>query len=346
MKENDIYYKKKYRFHQKKNSLKWIMQGSLDKHFFKPYGKSYHYVSRKLAGKRIMGRKEFNDTLSEMIRNDKPFWMARYGHTEMRFINSVLYKRYIDGKNTPENASEDVALKQLCNNAGFFPVDISLGEKYVDKVIEAASNIDIHAMWDLWMEEYMLDAYEKDAAVSCWKDFAPYYLRKRDNIVPWVSALEGKKVLVVNPFADSITKQYEDNRQNIFKKIFDSDVILPKFELICLKAVQTSGGTNDERFENWFEALDYMVEECKKIDFDIALIGCGAYGFLLANEIKKMGKSAIQSCGCTQMLFGVLGKRWTEDNVLMSEVVNEFWVRPGINERPQGLNNVESGCYW
>lgn len=31
------------------------------------------------------------------------------------------------------------------------------------------------------------------------------------------------------------------------------------------------------RFNDWFEALDYMVEEALKIPFDIALIGCGAY---------------------------------------------------------------------
>lgn len=338
--------KKIYLFHQRKNSLKWMMQGSIDKHFFKPFGKSYHYVSRKLSGKRIMNRKEFNLTLAEMVKSGEPFWLARYGHTEMRFINAVLYKRYVDGKNTPENASEETALRQLCNNAGFFPEDISLGELYVDKVLEAAPNIDIHATWDLWMEEYMIDAYENNARLSRWGHFAPYYLRKIDDIKPWMSALSGKKVLVINPFVDSISKQYKENRLNIFKNIFDADDILPEFELICLKAVQTSGGTVDSRFCTWFDALNYMVEECKKIDFDIALIGCGAYGFLLANEIKKMGKAAIQSCGCTQMLFGVLGKRWTEDSVLMSEVVNDFWIRPGENERPQGSQKVENGCYW
>ena len=39
-----------------------------------------------------------------------------------------------------------------------------------------------------------------------------------------------------------------------------------------------------------------MSEEIAKIDFDIALIACGAYGFPLASRIKNMGKIAIH-CG-------------------------------------------------
>lgn len=345
MKNKDIYYKK-YLLHQKKNSLKWIMIGSINKHFYKPYGKVYHYKTKKMAGKSILSKGDFNNRLIELIQSGKPFWMARYGHTEMRYINSILYKKYVNGKITPENASPEDSLKQLCNNAGFFPFDSELGELYVKNVIEASKNIDIHAAWDLWMEEYMIDAYEKNAEISYWGHFAPYYLRQNEGIIPWTSALSGKKVLVINPFVDSIEKQYKEKRDLIFKNIFDANQILPQFELVCLKAVQTSGGTKDSRFTNWFEALHYMVEECKKIDFDIALIGCGAYGFLLANEIKKMGKGAIQSCGCTQMLFGVLGKRWTSDQTLMSEVINDSWTRPSLSERPEGLNNVENGCYW
>ena len=76
------------------------------------------------------------------------------------------------------------------------------------------------------------------------------------------------------------------------------------------------------------------------------LIGCGAYGYLLASEIKKMGKGAIQTCGSTQMFFGVLGKRWTADKTLMDEVVNQYWIRPSMEERPESFQKVEGGCYW
>lgn len=338
--------KVEYLYHNRRNGLKWLWQGVIDKHLYRPYGKEYHYNTKRINSRPIMDKTTSYHEISRHILESKPFWLARYGHTEMRFINSVLYNKYGGKIITPENADIDSALAQFCNNAGFFPHNKGMGQKYVDMVLQAAPHIDIHAYWDLWMEGYMASAYEKTASFMYWRDFAPYYTRKEDDIMPWTHALKGKKVLVINPFVDSINKQYQTNRGRLFSKIFEADDILPEFDLRILKSVQTSGGNVDGRFKDWFEALDYMKEQIRSIEFDVALIGCGAYGYLLADYVKTIGKVAIQSCGCTQMLFGVLGKRWTEDEKLMTEVVNDYWIHPSDAERPAVFNNVEGGCYW
>ena len=77
--------------------------------------------------------------------------------------------------------------------------------------------------------------------------------------------LKGKKILVVHPFAETIKSQYENKR----RLIFPGTEILPEFDLHILKAVQTIAGTIDPRFPTWFDALNYMTEECLKINFDI-----------------------------------------------------------------------------
>ncbi|MBD4336261.1 hypothetical protein GUH15_09405, partial [Xanthomonas citri pv. citri] len=77
---------------------------------------------------------------------------------------------------------------------------------------------------------------------------------------------------------------------------------------------------------DWFEALEYMESEISKMDFDIALIGCGAYGMCLAAHVKRMGKTAIHLAGWTQMLFGVYGKRWVEDQPEYAKFINQFWI--------------------
>ena len=46
--------------------------------------------------------------------------------------------------------------------------------------------------------------------------------------------------------------------------------------------------------------------------FDVAIIGCGAYGMPLAAMLKQAGKQAIHLGGATQLLFGIKGKRWEE----------------------------------
>lgn len=131
--------------------------------------------------------------------------------------------------------------------------------------------------------------------------------------------------------------RYNKNRT----KLFPSPYILPEFKsLQIITAVQTIAG-DTAGFNSWFDALKYMEDEVLKKDFDIALIGCGAYGFPLAAFIKSIGKKAIHIGGPLQLFFGIKGKRW--DN---SGLYNEFWISPSNNERPTGLNKVEGGCYW
>ena len=91
-----------------------------------------------------------------------------------------------------------------------------------------------------------------------------------------------------------------------------------------------------------------MKEQCSKCDFDVAIIGCGAYGFPLAAEIKRMGKCAVHLGGATQLLWGITGRRWIQGNYhnFSNDVVNNYWVRPMDCEKPINAEEVEGGCYW
>ncbi len=167
------------------------------------------------------------------------------------------------------------------------------------------------------------------------KDLEPYYHNE-----PWSIALKGKKVLVVYPFEDSIKNQYA-----IHNKLFANKDILPDFELITFKPVQSIAGNKPDKFETWFEALEFMKDKISDIDFDIAIIGAGAYGLPLAAHVKRIGKKAIQLGGATQILFGIKGIRW-ESIPLISVLFNEHWINPLPAERPDGYKKIENGCYW
>ena len=145
--------------------------------------------------------------------------------------------------------------------------------------------------------------------------------------------------MVIHPFAATIREQYKRR-----EKIWDNPDVLPEFELYTIKAVQTVAGELSQ-FEDWGAALDYMKREIDKIDFDIAIIGCGAYGFPLAAYCKQKGKKAIHMAGATQILFGIKGKRW-DDMPAVNKFYNEYWVRPLPDETPKRSKDVEGGCYW
>lgn len=256
-------------------------------------------------------------------------------HYELNRWNSDFLKDVID-----YNASFDLRrmMKSLCSNAGFFPYNLKLGIDYYNRMLLDMPEIDVLASY-IYEEKHVkqfLTSIKRRVNLDGF--YAPFMWKN-----PWTRAFKGKRVLVVHPFVESIRHQYENNRTKIWA---DPDV-LPEFkELLTVKAVQSIADSKDQPFKNWFVALKYMEDEISKLDFDVAIIGCGAYGMCLAAHVKRMGKIAIHLAGWTQMLFGVYGNRWIKDQPEYSKFINKYWIRPSENERPKGADKVENGCYW
>lgn len=285
----------------------------------------------KYNGKSVLSAKKVNELLYQII-NAGPregFCLARFGAVELQGF------RKFDPAMGCSRKAKDV-LYRMCNNSGFFPATEEAGRRFADEMKKACGQVDLLCVWHNSMEDYAMKQYAGDIQYGSPIGIEPYYFS-----IPWTRALKGKKVLVIHPFADSIRKQYETNRE----KLFQNPDILPEFELHTLKAVQTIAGNRDPRFSDWFEALDHMEREAMKIDFDVAIVGCGAYGFPLCARLKKHGKIAIHMGGATQMLFGVKGSRW-ENNPAFRNIINEYFVRPSQQEVPENAGRVEGACYW
>lgn len=307
-------------------------------------GKEHWAMPHIVAGKYLMSTPRTNEIIGQAIIDGGPFWAGRFGGSEMNLIYHILLYRM-----HPEKDYRDAALNQLCMLSGFFPNDMKYGEKFVDLMLEICGQIDLLGEWRRYMEDYIYIKYQPYTQLTQLLHLEPWNMYKHSGskIKPWSAALKGKRVLVVHPFEESIRNQYEKNRTHIFERIFNAEDILPEFELITLKAVQTLAGEQDSRFTTWFEALDWMVSQCRQLDFDVAIIGCGAYGFPLAAEIKKMGKVAIHLGGATQLMFGIIGHRWENEYAKFNrDVVNEYWVRPLESEKIAAGDKVEEACYW
>ena len=285
-----------------------------------------------VADKKVLDSIEANDLIFNGILSGKPFMAARYGGCE----NDILASYYIHDKlGVPISK---LKFNYLCSNAGFFSNDMSLLPKFVKEMEHAAQQSDLLGAWNWFMEDYIIGTFAKNAKITTLGHLEPWFSDK-----PWSAALKGKKVLVVHPFQDTIEFQYR-KRELLFP---DTD-ILPEFELITYKAVQSIAGNQPEGFKTWFEALDFMTEEIKKIDFDVAIIGCGAYGFPLAAQVKEMNKQAIHLAGATQLLFGIKGSRWEQGNYkpIFEKIFNEHWIRPLETEKPKKAEAIEGACYW
>lgn len=289
------------------------------------------------AHKWVMGSRKTNEYIYNRIMEGKPFMACRYGNTEMQTMVGDLAIRY-KGHSATDDEYLNRWYTRLGAGAGFFPVTDEMLPRFTNLMLESSKEVDLLAMWHLNMEDFIIEEYAPQADLTFLFRLEPWLAKGR----PWTAALKRKKVLVIHPFEESIKSQYKKR-----ELIYPNSEILPEFELKTLKAVQTICGEKDERFETWFDALEYMFQEAMKIDFDVAIIGCGAYGFPLAAKLKKAGKQAIHLGGATQLLFGIKGYRW--ENNYPSKIAtffNDAWINPSPEETPKNAKTVEKGCYW
>ena len=289
---------------------------------------------------------------SEMIREKllaaEPCMITRIGATELkaalRFSNrkGVVFRNpwgYVLGKQEAFWWDDQIRW-EMQYSSGFFPCTDDLLDRFARRFLRDIRQTDVLGSW--LKAESELAEHLSGAQIVGLTDLEPYY--RRD---PWTTALEGRTVLVIHPFDISIRKQYEKR-----EVLFADPRILTKFTLKTLKAVQSLGRFGPTGFKSWFDALDSMCARVEETNFDVALIGAGAYGLALAAFVKSINRKAIHLGGATQILFGIRGQRWDE-RPFFQQFFNEHWSRPLPEETPphqqiESRNGYrdDGRCYW
>lgn len=289
----------------------------------------------------MLSPSETQQAVFDMLHADKPCMIARFGSVELQAVVDYLNpptlrnaSRFVKGK-VPSWGYSPSTKRTMRINAGFFPATKPMLDRFGKLMMDSAPMVDLLGSWR--EEEFLVWPYMSKATRAPLYALEPYYF---DN--PWTPALEGKKVLVVHPFEDTIRKQHEEDR---YKHLFSDKRLVPNFELQTIKAVQSIAGNKPAEFDDWFQALDWMKSEIDKRDFDIAIIGCGAYGFPLAAHVKQIGKKAVHLGGAVQNLFGIWSNA-VNNSPEMNSIRNEYWVRASAQEIPNGIELVENSRYW
>lgn len=298
-----------------------------------------------------LDREKANHLIYGLLTRNEPCMISRFGSGEIGVVTNYLALHNTENifRQCAKYITDDFGMpwwdklffKSMRNNMGIFPENIATLERFARRYLNDTPLIDLLGSFNYTEKWLPLDNTPK-VHLEC---LYPFFVDK-----PWTSALKGKNVLVIHPFAETIQSQYA--RREL---LFDNQNVLPEYNLKTLRAVQSNAG-NEVPYADWFEALKWMEDEIAKIDFDICIIGCGAYGLPLAATVKRMGKKAIHLGGGSQLLFGIKGKRWDNNgyhwknlpqlDTNYSRLYNDFWVRPYQNETPKSANNVEGACYW
>lgn len=284
----------------------------------------------KVKHGRVLSENDGNLLIADMIRQKQPAAFGKIGNIELKAVRIGLQE------NPQINAaSMQHILQELYVNAGVFPPSDAMLRYFADEFSTALLCMSVLGVYFNPGEADLANQFGQKAIRAFPRSYEPYY-----HLKPWSAELKGKSVLVVSPFVDTITKQYA-KRELIWSQLPD---VLPEFNLHTIK-VPLSDAIIKSPYESWKACLDDLKRQMDSVDFDVALIGAGAYSLPLCTHAKSLGRIGIHMGGATQILFGVIGNRWT-DHPIISGFFNEHWCRPSADESPSANVLVEGGCYW
>ena len=294
-----------------------------------------HYQNQKISkadfNQPIINESVANQWLREQVVSEKPFFATRFGNAELGLVCNQLNNRLLN-----RNLWSSYSKKIIARDPAWHG-NIHKQEAFYESFLRAVSLIDGLGIWYNHGEQVMANYVCPNATLFELAAYEPFF-----HNVPWTLALEGKKVLVIHPYKQSITDQYK-KKDTLFNY-----PVLPAFELSCYVPFSTY---NEEwkKFENADGALKNMIAEVLQLEFDIALIAAGPFGLPLGAAIKRSGKQAIHIGGALQLFFGIIGKRWESPLMLHSKYFNANWKRPYPEEIPTDLRVLkfsDDGCYW
>lgn len=276
-----------------------------------------------------------NQYIKSQIESNLPFFIGRIAGIELQICYEFHYTNHVN----------DYQLQELENNAGIKITSTESLKEYVYKLTTAYEHCSSIAEWDRngkvfaitgqsqeWIKQ-KTPRIQKINAMS----LEPYYV---SSPISWMGSLQNKKILIIHPFIHTFNKQISK-----LNDIFPGRDWFTNCTFQFIKPPMTLAGNHGDR--DWRDHYNKFVENIRKVEeFDVALVAAGGYGMLIADFIhQELHKSVIYIGGALQLFFGVIGKRWFTNPEIMS-LVNDDWIRPVKEDKPDNFVKVEKGCYW
>jgi len=269
---------------------------------------------------------------NQLLRDGRPFAAGKIGTAEIlgleyfdRFFQSAIG---INGWIRPAT--------RLANNAGFFPVELDAYRDWNRNMRASIAHLDFVCLWqtDPFLRLYESKIVSKNPGKA--QRIPMGWLGK--SILAEVADF---RCLVISPFIKTMQMQLprmqqihdpEDQTKTNWEKTASN---------IRFLRCPLQWHLEPSPYRSWAEGLEILSGKVAQEQFDVALIGAGAWSIPLAARIKKSGRSAIHTGGETQLFFGIKGQRWNH-----SDFYNSAWVSVLPEETPELRAKIDDACYW
>ena len=284
-----------------------------------------------------------------------PIMIGKIGANELL----VFYQSVGILQNQIAEFSPDIK-REGCLTAGIYPPSKEDFLYFIKVYLEAIKSMNILASWNdniLHIEEYIWNNYiikDKNEHYGLVEltTLESFYTEPK---YWWQNLYENKTILIISPFVKSIQTQLDLNKRD---KVWTGKWENFWSKSITFKYVKFPHPyyiSSDVDKSTYPKTLDLLLKKYQdEIDsignFDIALVGTGAYSILLCDYVKRIKKkNSFHLGGGLQMMFGVYGHRWEPSfnkNPFLQEYMNEHWIRPLPEEIPPMYQAQENGAYF
>jgi hypothetical protein len=267
----------------------------------------------------------------DLISFQRPFFIGRIAGIELQ----VAYDLHHNRRLTP------TALHEIVNNAGIHTESEESLVEYTKQLCQAYDHCTAIAIWDKSGPVYAATGHAQEWILQRTKvptiqarALEPYY--EADS---WMSAMNGKRVLIIHPFYHSIQRQLPR-----LAALFPNRPWFPSCQIEVVVPPMTCAGNHGGK--DWQVHLAAFYETMEKKEFDIALVAAGGYGMIIADMIyTRLHRSVMYVGGALQLFFGIIGRRWFDQKEILM-LMNDEWIRPLKEDQPLHHVRVEKGCYW
>jgi len=284
----------------------------------------------------------YNGIISTALNREAPCAIGKVGTTELmglEYLDRRIQLRW------PKSASWERPAQRLYMCSGVFPVAEKTFLAWAETYRASLSLLDVVGQWQ--PANTYLAKYED----ACLHEYAPGAERcggalvsPLQPIAPWVQELLAFRWLVITPFVETAKSQLPRLPSLGIYPTESADKLTRLRKTISFLASPPFAYMQPPQETDWMTTLNKMKSSMGKMDFDLALIGAGAWSLPLAAHAKAMGKKAIHLGGVTQLLLGIRGGRYDQSGIYSRD--NSAWRNPLPAETPINCGLMENGAYW
>lgn len=283
-------------------------------------------------GRPVASEEAGNAEVALALESGRPFAAGKIGDVEME----GLRKLFLDAGGEHDDTRWNGVNERLYVNAGVYLPTPDGFRAFGPAYIEGLREMSILGVWFNRGEERITRMHCPGAKLVPIRSLEPYVFDD-----PWSSRLAGKRLLIATSFPRTIQGQL-DRRERIW---VDGRAVLPPFASAEFISIPPHACLLDSpRYPDWISGLRDLKSQVASHEFDVLLVGAGAWSVPLAGYAKTLGKVGIHLGGGLQVLFGIKGRRWV--GAAESAFWNDAWTHPRADETPENVKKMERGAYW